>query len=492
MKVLIVPRTRPTRMMFHSVAFILGFMPVCIGGFFVVGRLLGAAWPLRWLIAANLLFYAWWSPAQTPILIASVAGNYAIGCKLARGGATRPWLAAGVLANLLLLGWFKYANFFLHIAIPNAAALNVALPLGISFFTFQQIMFLADTARAGAPLPALRHYAAFVTFFPHLIAGPIVRPGEIIPQLTVPGLARPNAACLADGLLHFLLGLAKKLVLADMFAGFANVGFDAAGHGAALSFFEAWYATLSFALQIYFDFSGYSDMATGLARMLNVRFPANFDSPYQARNIAEFWRRWHITLGAFLRDYLYIPLGGNRRHEAVNLMATMLLAGLWHGAAWTFVAWGALHGLYLLAHRHYRRLLPPLPRFAGRALTLFAVVVAWVPFRAGSLHDTLGVLSGMAGLNVIAVPRMIVAAIPALAVVARPVAVLPFLGDGRTLSFPEVSACLLLGWLIVLTLPNIHRTGQTGKHWALTASFALSMQALFFAPHVAPFLYFQF
>ncbi len=492
MKVLIVPRTRPTRMMFHSIAFILGFMPVCIGGFFVVGRLLGAAWPLPWLIAANLLFYAWWSPAQTPILIASVAGNYAIGCKLARGGATRPWLAAGVLANLLLLGWFKYANFFLHIAIPNAAALNVALPLGISFFTFQQIMFLADTARAGAPLPALRHYAAFVTFFPHLIAGPIVRPGEIIPQLTVPGLARPNAACLADGLLHFLLGLAKKLVLADMFAGFANVGFDAAGHGAALSFFEAWYATLSFALQIYFDFSGYSDMATGLARMLNVRFPANFDSPYQARNIVEFWRRWHITLGAFLRDYLYIPLGGNRRHEAVNLMATMLLAGLWHGAAWTFVAWGALHGLYLLAHRHYRRLLPPLPRFAGRALTLFAVVVAWVPFRAGSLHDTLGVLSGMAGLNGIAVPRMIVAAIPALAVVARPVAVLPFLGDGRTLSFPEVSACLLLGWLIVLTLPNIHRTGQTGKHWALTASFALSMQALFFAPHVAPFLYFQF
>ena len=479
-------------MMFHSIVFILGFMPVCIGGFFAAGRLPGGVWPLRWLIVANLLFYAWWNPAQTPILVASVAGNYAIGCKLGRGGATRPWLAAGVLANLLLLAWFKYANFLLHIAIPDAAALNIALPLGISFFTFQQIMFLVDTARAGAPPPAFRHYAAFVTFFPHLIAGPIVRPGEIIPQLTDPRLARPNASNLTEGLHIFLLGLAKKLVLADMFAAFADVGFDAASHGAGLSFFEAWYATLSFALQIYFDFSGYSDMATGLARMLNVRFPLNFDSPYRARDIADFWRRWHITLGAFLRDYLYIPLGGNRRHETANLMATMLLAGLWHGAAWTFVAWGALHGLYLLVHRHYRRLFPPLPRFAAHALTLLAVTVAWVPFRAGSLHDTLGVLTGMAGFNGIAVPRMIAAAVPALAFVAHPVAVLPFLGDGRTLSFPEISACLLLGWLIVLALPNIHRTGQTGRHWALTASFALSMQALFFAPHVAPFLYFQF
>ncbi|HBK07365.1 MAG TPA: MBOAT family protein [Acetobacteraceae bacterium] len=479
-------------MMFHSVMFVLGFMPFCLAGFFAIGRLFGAAWSLRWLIAADLLFYAWWNPAQTPILIASVAGNYAIGRKLGRGGRPRLWLTAGILANLLLLGWFKYANFFLHIAVPDAATLDVTLPLGISFFTFQQIMFLADTARTGERPPAFRFYAAFVTFFPHLIAGPIVRPREIIPQLAATGLARPNTANLTDGLLIFLLGLAKKLVLADMFAGFADVGFDAANHGAALSFFEAWYATLSFALQIYFDFSGYSDMATGLARMLNIRFPLNFDSPYQAASIAQFWRCWHITLGAFLRDYLYIPLGGNRSRETLNLMATMLLAGLWHGAAWTFVAWGALHGVFLLVHRQYRRLFPPLPRLAGRALTLFAVVVAWVPFRAGSLSDTVGVLGGMAGFNGISVPRLIVAAFPSLAFIVRPVAVLPFLGDGRTLSFPEVSACLLLGWLIVLALPNIHRMTRQTRHWALTAGFALSIQALFFAPHVAPFLYFQF
>lgn len=479
-------------MMFHSVAFVLTFMPACLVGFFAVGRLLGAAWSLRWLIGADLLFYAWWNPALAPILIASVAGNYAIGCKLGRAGAPRRWLTAGVLANLLLLGWFKYANFFLHIALPDAAPLDVALPLGISFFTFQQIMFLADMARTGAAPPAFRFYAAFVTFFPHLIAGPIVRPGEIIPQLTAVNVARPNADNLTDGLLIFLLGLAKKLVLADMFAGFADVGFDAAGQGAALTFFEAWYATLSFALQIYFDFSGYSDMATGLARMLNVRFPLNFDSPYQARSITQFWRCWHITLGAFLRDYLYIPMGGNRAHEAANVMTTMLLAGLWHGASWTFVAWGGLHGLFLLIHRQYRRRFRPLPRLAARALTLLAVVVAWVPFRAGSLGGTVGMLAGMSGVNGIAVPRMIAAAFPSLVFVAKPVAVLPFMGDARTLSFPEISACLLLGWLIVLTLPNIHGMRQRTRHWALTAGFALSAQALFFAPHVAPFLYFQF
>jgi D-alanyl-lipoteichoic acid acyltransferase DltB (MBOAT superfamily) len=240
---------------------------------------------------------------------------------------------------------------------------------------------------------------------------------------------------------------------------------------------------------------GYSDMALGLARMLNVRFPLNFDSPYQSANIADFWRRWHITLGAFLRDYLYIPLGGNRRgltRRSANLMATMLLAGLWHGAAWTFVLWGGLHGLYLIVHRLYRRSLPPLPPAPARPLTLLAVTIAWVPFRAASFGATTAVLAGMAGLHGVALPRMIVSSLPVLATFAQPVPVMPSLGDARTLSFPEVSACLLLGWLIVLAFPNIHRMSQTTRHWTLTAGFAFSVQALFFAPHVAPFLYFQF
>jgi alginate O-acetyltransferase complex protein AlgI len=555
-------------MMFHTTVFILGFLPVCLTGFFTLGRFFNAVWALRWLTASSLLFYAWWNPEHVPLLAVSVALNHTIARKLRYTGRPGAWLAAGIALNLATLGWFKYADFLLHIVVPDAPALNITLPLAISFFTFQQIMFLVDTRRiaietgtgdggssarhglacatvagrggwgqrlanvgwarsatsCGASVgkvvggrdkpghdteprdaaqhdtaphdaPPLLTYAAFVTFFPHLIAGPIVRLSEILPQLTAPNLARLRIDNLAEGLLIFLLGLGKKLVLADMFGGFADIGFDAAARGANLTFFEAWYATLAYALQIYFDFSGYSDMAIGLARMLNVRFPLNFDSPYQATDIAAFWRRWHITLGAFLRDYLYIPLGGNRAgtlRQTANLMATMLLAGLWHGGAWNFVIWGGLHGLFLVVHTLYRHLFRPMPAMIGQVVTLLAVIVAWVPFRAASLASTLSMLIGMAGLNGISLPRMIVSALPLFGTIAEPVTVLPYLGDARTLSFPEVSACLLLGWLIVLTLPNVHRMTSRTRHWTLTASFALSVQALFFAPHVAPFLYFQF
>ena len=503
-------------MMFHTIAFIVGFLPVCLTGFFTLGRFCGAAWALRWLVASSLFFYGWWSPEHLPLLFGSVVVNHTIAWKIRNSAKPRAWVTRGIVLNLAVLGWFKYADFLLHIVVPAAPALTIALPLAISFFTFQQIMFLVDTGRgryvisghdvevkssASGLYPGayrghiLFPYAAFVTFFPHLIAGPIVRPSDILPQLTDVDLARPRVRNLADGILIFLLGLGKKLVLADLFGGFADIGFDAAAHGAALTFFEAWYATLSYGLQIYFDFSGYSDMAIGLARMLNVHFPLNFDSPYQATDIAAFWRRWHITLGAFLRDYLYIPLGGNRvgtLHQAANLMATMLLAGLWHGAAWNFVIWGGLHGLFLVIHTQYRRRFPPMHAAVGRAITLLAVILAWVPFRAASLSGTLSILRGMAGCNGIALPRMIVSAIPSLAAIVHPVGVMPFLGDARTLSFPEVSACLLFGWLIVLTLPNVHRMTERARHWTLTASFAFSVQALIFAPHVAPFLYFRF
>jgi alginate O-acetyltransferase complex protein AlgI len=508
-------------MLFHSPIFILGFLPVCLAGFFTLGHLAGTTGALVWLIAASLVFYGWWNPALLPLLIGSVLLNHAIAWKIRHSATPRPWVAAGVALNLVILGWFKYADFLLHILVPDAPPLGITLPLAISFFTFQQIMVLVDTARLAGPYgPACqghlsRHvpagvaptsrtmtngghaflpYAAFVTFFPHLIAGPIVRGAEIIPQLTARGFCRPCSENLAEGLLIFLLGLGKKCVLADMFGSFADTGFGAAAHGVDLTLFEAWYATLSYALQIYFDFSGYSDMAIGLARMMNVRFPLNFDSPYQAADISAFWRRWHITLGAFLRDYLYIPLGGSRAgrpRQAVNLMATMLLAGLWHGAGWNFVIWGGLHGLFLVIHREYRRLFPPLPALLGHALTLTAVILAWVPFRAASL-ETLILFRGLFGLTGVALPQMIVSAFPALAAIAEPVGVMPSLGDGRTLSFPEVSACLLLGWFIVLALPNIHRMTERSRHWVLTASFALSVQAVFFAPHVAPFLYFQF
>ncbi|MEJ0017471.1 MAG: MBOAT family O-acyltransferase [Acetobacteraceae bacterium] len=349
-----------------------------------------------------------------------------------------------------------------------------------------------ETWRGERVAAGLLPYAAFVAFFPHLIAGPIVRPREIMPQLLAADLATPRAANLAEGLTIFLLGLAKKLVLADTFGRYADVGFTAAADGATLSLFEAWYAASAYALQIYFDFSGYSDMAIGLARMLNVRFPLNFASPYRAANIAAFWRSWHITLSQFLRDHVYIPLGGSRyggTRRNLNLMATMLLGGLWHGAAWNFVLWGGLHGLYLVVCGQWRW---RLPRPAATALTLAAVVIAWVPFRAPDLGATLAMLRGMAGLNGIALPQMIVHAFPPLATIATAVPVLPYLGDARTLSFPEVTACLLLGWTIVLALPSVHDLSERARGWTLTGGFAFTVQALFFAPHATPFLYFQF
>jgi D-alanyl-lipoteichoic acid acyltransferase DltB (MBOAT superfamily) len=488
-------------MLFHSQPFILGFLPLCLAGFFLLGHLGGARWGLRWLVAASLAFYAWWNPPFVLLLAGSIGLNYGLGQRilvLAAAGdirASKRWLILGVAADLLLLGWFKYADFMIHAVAPNAPALHVFLPLAISFFTFQQIMFLVDSYRQERAATGLLPYAAFIAFFPHLIAGPIVRPKDIIPQLVAPGIALPLASSLVAGTTLFLLGLAKKLVLADTFGGFADVGFDAASHGATLTLFEAWYATLAYALQIYFDFSGYSDMAIGLARMLNVQFPINFDSPYQACSISEFWRRWHMTLSQFLRDYVYVPLGGKRRGEyrrMLNLMLTMLLGGLWHGAAWSFVLWGGLHGLYLVVHAQWRRLGWGMPPKLAQGLTLVAVLLAWVPFRAEGLSATGRILQGMAGLNGAALPQMLVGFAPPLGWIATAVPVLPHLGDARTLSFPEVTACLALGWFSVLVLPNVHAMTERTRAWALTAGFAFSMQALFFARQVVPFLYFQF
>jgi D-alanyl-lipoteichoic acid acyltransferase DltB (MBOAT superfamily) len=521
-------------MLFHSHIFILGFLPACLLGFFLLGRIGGSAWALRWLLAASLVFYGWWDAALVPLLLGSVLVNWGLGRLIAAQSDRRRalrWFVIGIAVNLGLLGWFKYAGFVWGMLAPESPALQIVLPLAISFFTFQQIMALGDSLPAsagpgrmvegrsrtdrppggileaplngplelprGEPPPArsLLSHATFVAFFPHLIAGPLVRPGEIIPQLLAPDLATPRSGNLTEGLTIFLLGLAKKLVLADPFGAFADAGFDAAARGETLSFFEAWYALLAYALQIYFDFSGYSDMAIGLARMFNIRFPLNFDSPYQARSIADFWRRWHITLGLFLRDYIYIPLGGSRTglgRQVGALLVTMLLCGLWHGAAWRFVLWGGVHGVYLAVHTLYRRLGPPLPGPLAHGLTLLAVVLAWVPFRAADLPTAGAFLLALCGANGIALPAMVLDFAPILAGIADPVPVLRFLGDARTLSFVEVSACLALGWAIVLIPPHLHAWPGRRRAWALAGGFAFTIQALFFAPNVAPFLYFQF
>lgn len=484
-------------MLFHTPVFILGFLPLCLAGFFLLGRY-APAWAARWLLGMSLGFYGWWHPPLVALLLASILGNWACGHLIhhaATSAAERAWLRVGIIGNLALLGGLKYATFVWGIVAPGIPAPSITLPLAISFFTFQQIMLLVDQHRAGAPPPRLVEHAVFVVFFPHLIAGPLVRPAEILPQVRDPSFTRPNRDHLARGLTIFVLGLGKKLVLADPFGHFADIGFNAAARGEALTLLEACYALLAYALQIYFDLSSYSDMAIGLALMLNIRFPANFDSPYQAATISDFWRRWHITLGWFLRDYVYIPLGGSRHglaRHVTALLITMTLCGLWHGAGRQFLIWGAAHGAMLVVHALWRHAGPSMPAGVAHALTLFGVILAWVPFRAADPSTAWTYLRALGGEHGLSLPVLIVNAVSALGWVADPVPVLAHLGDARTLSLPEVTLCLALGWFIVLAVPNVARWSAVGRRRGVVAGFALTTQALFFAPGVAPFLYFQF
>jgi alginate O-acetyltransferase complex protein AlgI len=478
-------------MLFGTPLFLLVFLPLTLAGFHLAGRWFGRAPALALLIGASLVFYAWGRPADLPLLVGSIAANHALG----RRAADPRWFAAGIAANLGLLAVFKYGSFIARvIGWPEP---HLSLPLGISFFTFQQIMYLAECRRGGRP-PSFLGYAACIAFFAHLIAGPLVRPAEIIPQLERATDRGFQPEEVAEGLMIVLLGLAKKLVLADGFAPMADRGFDAAARGGTLTLLEAWVAALAFSLQIYFDFSGYSDIAIGLARMFGIRFPLNFASPYKALTIQDFWRRWNITLSRFLRDFLYVPLGGNRQGEPrrlLNLMVTMLLGGLWHGAAWRFLLWGGLHGLYLIIHQEWQRRAPPwarLPPVQAQALTLLAVVLAWVPFRAPNLAGTMAMLRGMVGLNGLAMPAPLVALVPWLGHIARVVPVLPALGDARTLSLPDATASLMIGWFIVLCLPNLHEASPRLRAWGLLGTGGFTVQALFFAGVATPFLYFRF
>ena len=398
-------------MLFNSFPFILAFLPATLIVFHLVRRTGSARLVMVWLTAASLFFYGWWNPVYLPLLVGSVAFNYVMGLWISSRKAG-PWrLAVGVTGNLALLGYFKYAGFF---ATTGAGIFgsgwrvdDIVLPLAISFFTFQQIAYLADAHRGRAREPDFLRYCLFVSFFPQLIAGPMVHHSEMLPQLAskklLGGLTARN---LAVGGTIFAVGLGKKVLLADSLGGYADPIFDAAARGEPLATIEAWGGTLAYALQIYFDFSGYSDMAIGLAAMVGIRLPLNFNSPYQATGIVDFWRRWHMTLGRFFRDQVYIPLGGNRRgvtQRSSSLMVTALLAGFWHGAGWSFVLWGGLHGIFLVVNHLWTDLTEkgagnlPLPPFTGRVLTLTIVILAWVPFRADNSYSAINIFGGLRG-----------------------------------------------------------------------------------------------
>ncbi|HTA99099.1 MAG TPA: MBOAT family protein [Bradyrhizobium sp.] len=400
-------KQRQGRMLFNSYLFIFLFLPVTLAGYFICGRF-GNLAAVIWLALASLVFYSASNWQFVALLLGSVAFNYFIGWLLiARKLPPRQRFAAltaGVAGDLLVLGIFKYAGFLaanLDAIFKTGITLDILLPVGISFYTFTQIAFLVDAYRGQVARYALPHYALFVTYFPHLIAGPILHHKDMVPQFERSETTRPNPHLILCGLMIFAIGLFKKTCLADGIQPLVSLAF---GSGTP-TFDQAWIGALAYTFQLYFDFSGYSDMAIGISLMFGIFLPLNFNSPYKAQSIIDFWRRWHMTLSQFLRDYLYIPLGGNRRGTVlryVNLMITMALGGLWHGAAWTFVIWGVLHGLYLCINHAWNHFAPPVaPRFARVAnlaafmLTFLSVVVAWVFFRASTLSSAIYILSRM-------------------------------------------------------------------------------------------------
>ncbi len=391
-------------MLFNSFEYIFLFLPASFLLYFFLHKTKWATAAKISLIGASLFFYAWWEASYLFIILLSVFFNFAIGNlvssnTLESDRVKKALLVFGIAANLALLGYFKYMDFFLEnlngLLGTSYPYLRLALPLGISFFTFQQITYLIDSYRHETKEYSFLNYMLFVTFFPQLIAGPIVHHKEMLPQFASRRNWAVNHKNIAMGLFIFSIGLFKKVMIADRLAVWAGNGFD---HAETLNMMEAWVTSLSYTFQLYFDFSGYTDMAIGAALLFNIKLPINFNSPYKAANIQDFWRRWHMTLTRFLKDYLYIPLGGNRLGEFrtyLNILIVFLLAGIWHGAGWTFIFWGVLHGIALVVHRLWRRLNIAIPLLLAWFITFNFVNIAWVFFRAHSFDDALKVLEGM-------------------------------------------------------------------------------------------------
>lgn len=390
-------------MLFYSFEFIYLFLPVAVATYYLTGSK-ARHLSVKWIVLSSLFFYGWWDPRYLVFLAFSTLFNYYSGLQLRR--KRQRWLLwLSISLNLLAIGYFKYAGFLISIvndlSLAHYSIGHVVLPLGISFFTFQQISWLIDnySGHIDTQGRGVWEYGLFVVFFPQLIAGPIIHHSETMPQFFDDKNRFISWKNMALGLSFFVFGLAKKSVLADNAAPWANQLFNAARTGKELFFTDAWIGALAYTTQIYYDFSGYADMAIGLALMFNIRLPLNFDSPYKSKSISDFWRRWHMTLGRFLKNYVYIPLGGNRCRPGRiygNLWFTMFVCGIWHGAGWTFIFWGGLHGMFLVIERLWQRnVLFRLPAALARLTTFLCVVVGWVVFRAETLPEALKILTAM-------------------------------------------------------------------------------------------------
>ncbi len=396
-------------MVFNSFEYIFLFLPAACGIYFILNRRIGLTASRMWLLLCSLFFYGYWNHLSLPLLLISLLVNFYIG-KILQGSFThfaainrKAILLTGLVFNVGLLGYFKYSDFLIRnvnaVAGSSIGLLNLMLPLGISFFTFMQISFLVDVYRGKTREKGILLYSIYASFFPYIMSGPITRHDEIIPQLEEKEKWSLDHQNISAGILLFSIGLFKKTFIADTLAIWANQGFDSS---AALKFFEAWLTSFSYTFQLYFDFSGYTDMALGTALFFNIRLPINFDSPYKSLSIQEFWRRWHMSLSRFLRDYIYIALGGSRSSEIrtyINTFITFLVAGIWHGAGWTFILWGIAHGLALIVQRLWGKTGLGMNRFISWFITFNFINAAWVLFRAKDLAGAIKVYKGMLGLN---------------------------------------------------------------------------------------------
>ncbi|WP_066959587.1 MBOAT family protein [Microbulbifer sp. Q7] len=546
-------------MLFNSITFILIFLPSVLVGYYILRHVTLFRFALAWLSLASLFFYAWWNPLYLALLLSSIVLNFMLGKIITCSDRPKLFLIIGIIGNLAAIGFYKYLGFFSTI-ISGVSDLQVTtpellLPLAISFFTFQQIAYLVDVYRGAGAEKKFDQYLLFVSFFPQLIAGPIVHHKDVAPQFSALPYTPIRHEQISSGLLLFVIGLAKKVIIADQLSHYATPVFSTADSGGAPALLDAWGGLLAYALQLYFDFSGYADMAVGLAKMFGINLPINFDSPYKSANIVEFWRRWHITLSHFLRDYLYITLGGSKRgSRSLNLFVTMLLGGLWHGAGWNFVIWGGLHGTYLIvnhwwaqaksllnftadtstsgqvlsvglssnSHGHSPRTVPPISekpsgyrlfpypsvyRGFGIFTTFLLVSLTWSFFRAESLDGALSILRGAFGLNGINVPQQIFSIAPYIfSIFADPT---PGLSIG---AFPHVKGFgfIFAAMFIVFFLPNsnqiirwfsettslpskgrIDTIQTTGVMVIAGVLFALSLKIIASSPN-SEFLYFNF
>lgn len=472
-------------MLFNSIEFLFIFLPIVFFVYFALNKAKLVELAKGWLVFASLLFYSYWKIDYLPLILSSMIFNYSIGAtltgKINLKINRKMVLFIGIIGNVLLLSYYKYFDFLInninYVLHTGYDTLKIALPLGISFFTFTQIAYLVDAYKEEVREYDFLNYALFVTYFPHLIAGPILHHSEMMPQFADLKKKIINNKNISMGLFLLAVGLFKKVMLADFLSPFVKQTFDVSHN---MPFFEAWIASFAYSFQLYFDFSGYCDMALGISWLFNIKLPINFNSPYMAQNIQDFWRRWHITLSRFLRDYIYIPLGGNKLGEIKtyrNLFVTFLIGGIWHGAAWTFVIWGALHGLGIVIHRFWQKLKITVPSALAVFVTFMYVNFLWVFFRATSFSKAINILKSMAGLNGF-----------------EPVVI-----DKMRFAFEngdlKISLLLLIPcFIIVFFVKNSNKWAESFKpnwfYWTIT--FVFSLVSILSINKISEFLYFQF